>query len=160
MRKTSFVSSPLSVVPAPPSLACGLSPRATDNGPRTKDVFRIHHPLFINSSFIIAPSPFILHPFILSSRVARRLLRATDLLQELARPVQARVRALARPEGIERGVLAVPLPQEPAKRASQRVVQPAFHLHCDPVRLLELQQIPQAVRDARRVRRRLLSSAA
>src|SRR6266571_3126946 len=130
MRKTSFVSSSLSVVPAPSSFACGLSLRATDNGPRTT-------------------SPFILHPsyFILSSRVARCLLSATDLLEELARPVQARVGAVARPEGIERGALAVPLPQEPAKRASQRVVQPAFHLHCYPVRLLELQQTPQAVRD-------------
>src|SRR5207253_10046834 len=108
------------------------------------------------------PSAFTLHTsyFILPSRVARRLLSATDLLQELARPVQARVQALARPEGIELGVLAVPLPQEPAKRASQRVVQPAFHLHGDPVRLLELQQIPQAVGDAPRVRLRLLSSAA
>src|SRR5947208_8903416 len=111
---------------------------------------------------LFSHSPFILHPsyFILPSRVARCLLGATDLLQELARPVQARVRALARPEGIELGALAVPLPQEPAKRASQRVVQPAFHLHCYPVRLLELQQTPQAVRDARRVRLRLLSSAA
>src|SRR5437016_6666499 len=156
MRKTSFVSSPLSVVPAPPSFACGRSLRATDNGPRTKDVFRIHHSLFIiNSSFVIHPSPFIL-----LSRIARRLLRATDLLEELARPVQARVRPLARPEGIELAVLAVPLRQEPAKRASQRVVQPAFHLHGDPVRLLELQQTPQAVGDPRRVRLRLLSSAA
>src|SRR5207249_3539559 len=165
-KKTSFVSSSLSVVPAPSSFACGLSLRATDNGPRTKDqqdkgrLFRIHYIHY--SPFIIHPSPFILHPsyFILPSRVARRLLGATDLLQELARPLQARVRALARPEGIERGVLAVPLPQEPAKRASQRVVQPAFHLHGDPVRLLELQQTPQAVRDPRRVRLRLLSSAA
>src|SRR5439155_22753156 len=116
--------------------------------------FTIHY-----SPFIVHPSPFILHPsyFILPSRVARCLLGATDLLQELARPVQARVRALARPEGIELGALAVPLPQEPAKRASQRVVQPAFHLHCYPVRLLELQQTPQAVRDARRVRLRLPS---
>src|SRR5437899_4557795 len=108
---------------------------------------------------LFSHSPFTLHrsPFILSSRVARRLLRATDLLQELARPVQARVQALARPEGIELGALAVPLPQEPAKRPSQRVVQPTFHLHCYAVRLLELQQNPQAVRDARRVRLRLLS---
>src|SRR5439155_1275239 len=91
-------------------------------------------------------SPFILHPspFILPSSVARCLLGATDLLQELARPVQARVQALARPEGIELGAVAVPLPQEPAKRASQRVVQPTFHLHCYPVRLLELQQRPPA----------------
>src|SRR5439155_1162133 len=119
-----------------------------NNGQMTTDKGR----LFSHSPFTLHPSPFIL-----SSRVARRLLRATDLLQELARPVQARVRALARPEGIELGALAVPLPQEPAKRASQRVVQPAFHLHCYPVRLLELQQTPQAVGDARRVRLQLLS---
>src|SRR6266571_4253300 len=58
-KKTSFVSSSLSVVPAPSSFACGLSLRATDNGPRTKDqqdkgrLFRIHY---------IHYSPFIIHP--------------------------------------------------------------------------------------------------
>src|SRR5205823_7664523 len=64
-KKTSFVSSSLSVVPAPSSFACGLSLRATDNGPRTKDqqdkgrlftIFTIHH-----SSFILHPSSFTLH---------------------------------------------------------------------------------------------------
>src|SRR5439155_9439165 len=65
-KKTSFVSSSLSVVPAPSSFACGLSLRATDNGPRTKDqqdkgrLFRIHYIHY--SPFIIHPSPFILHP--------------------------------------------------------------------------------------------------
>src|SRR5947207_10255049 len=162
-RPLSVVLCPLFLLHRPSPAACRSGQLTTDQGPRTnrtKDVFfafTIHY-----SPFILHPSPFILPPsyFILPSRFARRLLGATDLLQELARPLQARVRALARPEGIERGVLAVPLPQEPAKRASQRVVQPAFHLHGDPVRLLELQQTPQAVRDPRRVRLRLLSCVA
>ena len=60
-KKTSFVSSPLSVLLAPSSFACGLSLQATDNGPRTKDVFRIHHSLFTihNSAFTLHTSHFI-----------------------------------------------------------------------------------------------------
>src|SRR5206468_11731809 len=72
-----------------------------------------------------------------STRSLHDALPISDLLEKLARPVQARVQALARPEGIELGALAVPLPQEPAKRPSQRVVQPTFHLHCYAVRLLD-----------------------
>src|SRR5205823_5118581 len=74
-KKTSFVSSSLSVVPAPSSFACGLSLRATDNGPRTKDQgptgqrTSFSHSLY--SLFTIHHSSFTLQPALLSGPTSR-----------------------------------------------------------------------------------------
>src|SRR5437667_2676543 len=59
MRKTSFVSSPLSAVPAPSSFApaaCCSRQLTTDQGQRTNDQGRLSHSLFV-----IQPSYFTLH---------------------------------------------------------------------------------------------------
>src|SRR5438132_3177901 len=55
-KKTSFVSSHLSVVPGPSSFACGLSLQATDKGRRTKDQGQR-----TSFAFSLHPSYFTLH---------------------------------------------------------------------------------------------------
>src|SRR6266705_125979 len=62
-KKTSFVSSHLSVVPAPSSFACGLSLQATDKGRRTKDQGQRTKDQGQRTSFAFSlhPSYFTLH---------------------------------------------------------------------------------------------------
>src|SRR5438552_14004384 len=67
----SLVLCPWSVVSCPKRQATGKRRWSWNNGQMTTDKGRLSH------------SPFTLHPSYFLSRVARRLLRATDLLQEL-----------------------------------------------------------------------------